>query len=146
MTQQGIKKQPKGAAVKPMGDIPNLSDVQLVAAVLNELTAALQRELEPIKQSLALSQLPAIPLEAFLNMLRDDFSIDLPVRTAQAMIADGRIPQMPKLRPTDKPWVNLVRWREMAKEPSNYLHMAHENSRHRIAKPASTKSKQQRAA
>ncbi|MDX7876282.1 hypothetical protein [Aeromonas veronii] len=137
MTQQGIKKQPKGAAVKPLGETSNPSGEPLEVVL---------RELAAIKQSLALSQLPAIPLEAFLNMLRDDFNIDLPVRTAQAMIADGRIPQMPKLRHTDKPWVNLVRWREMAKEPSNYLHMAHENSRHRIAKPATTKSKQQRAA
>jgi len=62
------------------------------------------------------------------------------------MIADGRIPQLPKLSTKDKPWVNLVRWREMAKEPSNYLHMAHENSRHRIAKPATSKAKQRAAA
>ncbi|MGL5036686.1 MAG: hypothetical protein ACRC6F_02955 [Aeromonas sp.] len=110
-----------------------------------ELALVLQ-ELARIKQGLAAPQLPAIPLEAFLNMLRDDFRIDLPVRTAQAMIADGRIPQMPKLRQTDKPWVNLARWREMAKEPSNYLHMAHENSRHRIAKPAVSKSKQRATA
>lgn len=138
MTQRGTKKQPEGAAVKPIGDASHQSGDQLAETVL--------RELETIKQSLALSQLPAIPLEAFLYMLRENFEVDLPVRTAQAMIADGRIPQMPKLRPTDKPWVNLERWREMAKEPSNYLHMAHENSRHRIAKSATPKSKQRVAA
>ncbi len=138
MTQRYIKKQPIGRTEAPVGDESHQSGDLLAAAVL--------RELETIKQSLALSVLPAIPLEAFLTMLREEFKFDLPVRTAQAMIADGRIPQLPKLSTKDKPWVNLVRWREMAKEPSNYLHMAHENSRHRIAKPATTKSKQQRAA
>ena len=137
MTQRDTEKQPLGAHAAPIGDAV-LPPVDALAEVL--------RQLETIKQSLALSQLPAIPLEAFLNMLRDDFSIDLPVRTAQAMIADGRIPQMPKLRPTDKPWVNLHRWREMTKEPEHYFKFVHENSRRRVAKDSTSKSRQRAAA
>lgn len=104
MTQQGIKKQPKGAAVKPMGETSNPSGEPLEVVL---------RELAAIKQSLALSQLPAIPLEAFLNMLRDDFNIDLPVRTAQAMIADGRIRRCRNFAPPTSRgsiWCAGVRW------------------------------------
>ena len=137
MTQRDTEKQPLGVQATPIGDAVQ-PQVDPLAEVL--------RQLETIKQSLALTMLPAIPLDAFLTMLRDELKFDLPLRTAQDMISDGRLPIVPKLRAGDKPWVNLVRWREMAKEPSNYLHMAHENSRHRIAKPATTKSKQQRAA
>lgn len=95
------------------------------------------RELAAIKQGLAMQALPAIPLEAFINMLRDVYGFHLPERTAQDMIGDGRIPLMPKLRTRDQRWVNLVRWREMAEKPGNYFQFVHENVRQRAAKPAS---------
>lgn len=56
------------------------------------------RELAAIKQGLVLQSLPAIPLDAFLDMLLDVYNFKLPKRTAQDMIADGRIPIIPKLR------------------------------------------------
>lgn len=88
--------------------------------------------LKTIEQRLALNLLPAIPLDAFLTMLRDELKFDLPLRTAQDMISDGRIPIVPKLRPTDKPWVNLHRWREMTKAPDQYLKFTRENACQRV--------------
>lgn len=137
MTQRDTKKQPLGAQAAPVGDAVQ-PQVDPLAEVL--------RQLETIKQGLALSMLPAIPLDAFLTMLRDELKFDLPLRTAQDMISDGRLPIVPKLRPGDKPWVNLQRWREMTKEPSNYLKLVHENSSHRVAKAATKKSAQRAAA
>ena len=104
------------------------------------------RELAAIKQGLALQALPAIPLDAFLDMLLDVYKFKLPKRTAQDMIADGRIPIIPKLRAGDQPWVNLVRWREMTKEPEHYFKFVHENSRRRVAKDSTSKSRQRAAA
>ena len=103
-------------------------------------------QLETIKQSLALTMLPAIPLDAFLTMLRDELKFDLPLRTAQDMISDGRLPIVPKLRAGDKPWINLHRWREMTKEPEHYFKFVHENSRRRVAKDSTSKSRQRAAA
>lgn len=97
------------------------------------------RELAAIKQGLALQALPAIPLDAFLDMLLDVYKFKLPKRTAQDMIADGRIPIIPKLRAGDQPWVNLVRWREMANEPEQYFKLVNENSGRRLASRALTK-------
>ncbi|TNI53311.1 hypothetical protein CF126_18250 [Aeromonas dhakensis] len=104
------------------------------------------RQLAAIKQGLALSVLPAIPLDAFLTMLRDEFKFNLPLRTAQDMINDGRLPIIPKLRAGDKVWVNLHRWREMTKEPEHYFKFVHENSRRRVAKDSTSKSRQRAAA
>lgn len=97
------------------------------------------RELAAIKQGLALQALPAIPLDAFLDMQLDVYKFKLPKRTAQDMIADGRIPIIPKLRAGDQPWVNLVRWREMASEPEQYFKLVNENSGRRLASRALTK-------
>ncbi|GJA56853.1 hypothetical protein KAM348_42760 [Aeromonas caviae] len=108
--------------------------------------AEVLRQLETIKQSLALTMLPAIPLDAFLTMLRDELKFDLPLRTAQDMISDGRLPIVPKLRAGDKPWVNLHRWREMTKEPEHYFKFVHENSRRSVAKDSTSKSRQRAAA
>ncbi len=137
MTQRDTEKQPLGAQAAPIGGAVQ-PQVDPLAEVL--------RQLETIKQGLALSMLPAIPLDAFLTMLRDELKFDLPLRTAQDMISDGRLPIVPKLRPGDKPWVNLQRWREMTKEPSNYFKFVHENSSHRVAKAATKKSAQRAAA
>lgn len=97
------------------------------------------RELAAIKQGLALQSLPAIPLDAFLDMLLDVYNFKLPKRTAQDMIADGRIPIIPKLRAGDQPWVNLVRWRDMAREPEQYFKLVNENTGRRLASSALTK-------
>lgn len=104
------------------------------------------RQLSNIKQSLTFTTFPAIPLDAFLTMLRDELKFDLPLRTAQDMISDGRLPIVPKLRAGDKPWVNLHRWREMTKEPEHYFKFVHENSRRRVAKDSTSKSRQRAAA
>ncbi|EQB8041018.1 hypothetical protein ACYUML_000449 [Aeromonas hydrophila] len=137
MTQRDTEKQPLGAQAAPLGDAVQ-PQVDPLAEVL--------RQLETIKQSLALTMLPAIPLDAFLTMLRDELKFDLPLRTAQDMISDGRLPIVPKLRPGDKPWVNLHRWREMTKEPEHYFKFVHENSRRRVAKDSTSKSRQRAAA
>ncbi|HCT5133067.1 TPA: hypothetical protein OTZ50_002845 [Aeromonas hydrophila] len=137
MTQRDTEKQPLGAQAAPIGDAVQ-QQVDPLAEVL--------RQLETIKQSLALTMLPAIPLDAFLTMLRDELKFDLPLRTAQDMISDGRLPIVPKLRPGDKPWVNLHRWREMTKEPEHYFKFVHENSRRRVAKDSTSKSRQRAAA
>ncbi|MFM4919489.1 hypothetical protein ACEUCL_17215 [Aeromonas dhakensis] len=137
MTQRDTEKQPLGAQAAPIGDAVE-QQVDPLAEVL--------RQLETIKQSLALTMLPAIPLDAFLTMLRDELKFDLPLRTAQDMISDGRLPIVPKLRPGDKPWVNLHRWREMTKEPEHYFKFVHENSRRRVAKDSTSKSRQRAAA
>lgn len=86
MTQRDTEKQPLGAHAAPIGDAV-LPPVDALAEVL--------RQLETIKQSLALTMLPAIPLDAFLTMLRDELKFDLPLRTAQDMISDGRLPSFP---------------------------------------------------
>ena len=137
MTQRDTEKQPLGAHAAPIGDAA-LPQVDPLAEVL--------RQLETIKQSLALTMLPAIPLDAFLTMLRDELKFDLPLRTAQDMISDGRLPIVPKLRAGDKPWINLHRWREMTKEPEHYFKFVHENSRRRVAKDSTSKSRQRAAA
>lgn len=137
MTQRNTEKQPLGAQGAPIGDAVQ-PQVDPLAEVL--------RQLETIKQSLALTMLPAIPLDAFLTMLRDELKFDLPLRTAQDMISDGRLPIVPKLRAGDKPWVNLHRWREMTKEPEHYFKFVHENSRRRVAKDSTSKSRQRAAA
>lgn len=137
MTQRDTEKQPLGAHAAPIGDAVQ-PPVDPLAEVL--------RQLETIKQSLALTMLPAIPLDAFLTMLRDELKFDLPLRTAQDMISDGRLPIVPKLRAGDKPWVNLHRWREMTKEPEHYFKLVHENSRRRVAKDSTSKSRQRAAA
>ena len=72
MTQRDTEKQPLGAHAAPIGDAV-LPPVDALAEVL--------RQLETIKQSLALTMLPAIPLDAFLTMLRDELKFDLPLRT-----------------------------------------------------------------
>ncbi|MGL5294341.1 MAG: hypothetical protein ACRC9V_11340 [Aeromonas sp.] len=92
----------------------------------DELALVLQ-ELARIKQVLAAPMLPAIPLDAFLELLRETYHCSLAKRTAQGMIADGRIPIMPKLRATDMPWVNLARWREMAADSNRYMAYINEN-------------------
>ena len=130
MTQRNTEKQLLGKHATPTGDAAQ-PQVDPLAEVL--------RQLETIKQSLALTMLPAIPLDAFLTMLRDELKFDLPLRTAQDMIADGRIPIIPKLRAGDQPWVNLVRWREMASEPEQYFKLVNENSGRRLASRALTK-------
>lgn len=137
MTQRDTEKQPLGEHAAPIGDAA-LPPVDALAEVL--------RQLETIKQSLALTMLPAIPLDAFLTMLRDELKFDLPLRTAQDMISDGRLPIVPKLRAGDKPWINLHRWREMTKEPEHYFKFVHENSRRRVAKDSTSKSRQRAAA
>ncbi len=137
MTQRDTEKQPLGVQDTPIGDAVQ-PQVDPLAEVL--------RQLETIKQSLALTMLPAIPLDAFLTMLRDELKFDLPLRTAQDMISDGRLPIVPKLRAGDKPWVNLHRWREMTKEPEHYFKFVHENSRRRVAKDSTSKSRQRAAA
>lgn len=137
MTQRDTERQPLGAQTAPIGDAVQ-PPVDALAEVL--------RQLETIKQSLALTMLPAIPLDAFLTMLRDELKFDLPLRTAQDMISDGRLPIVPKLRAGDKPWVNLHRWREMTKEPEHYFKFVHENSRRRVAKDSTSKSRQRAAA
>ncbi|WP_461604226.1 hypothetical protein [Aeromonas rivipollensis] len=137
MTQRDTEKQPLGAQAAPIGDA--------VQPLVDPLAEVL-RQLETIKQSLALTMLPAIPLDAFLTMLRDELKFDLPLRTAQDMISDGRLPIVPKLRAGDKPWVNLHRWREMTKEPEHYFKFVHENSRRRVAKDSTSKSRQRAAA
>lgn len=137
MTQCGTEKQPLGAHLAPIGDAVQ-PPVDAIAEVL--------RQLEAIKQSMALTMLPSIPLDAFLTLLRDELKFDLPLRTAQDMISDGRLPIMPKLRAGDKPWVNLVRWREMAGEPEHYFTFVNENSRRRVVKPVTAKSKPRAAA
>ncbi|MND70460.1 hypothetical protein D3C80_619650 [compost metagenome] len=131
MTQRDTEKQPLGVQATPIGDAVQ-PQVDPLAEVL--------RQLETIKQSLALTMLPAIPLDAFLTMLRDELKFDLPLRTAQDMISDGRLPIVPKLRAGDKPWVNLHRWREMTKEPEHYFKFVHENSRRRVAPKSTVKS------
>lgn len=136
MTQRDTEKQPLGAQGAPIGE-ENKPQVEQLDEVLRQLAA--------IKQGLALSVLPAIPLDAFLTMLRDEFKYDLPLRTAQDMISDGRLPIIPKLRTGDKVWVNLSRWREMTSAPENYFKFVHENSCHRVVK-ASVKKSAQRAA
>lgn len=136
MTQRDTEKQPLGAQAAPIGDAVE-PQVDPLAEVL--------RQLETIKQSLAITMLPAIPLDAFLTMLRDTLKFDLPLRTAQDMISDGRLPIVPKLRPGDKPWVNLDRWRDMTKEPEHYFKFVHENSRRRVAKDSTSKSRQRAA-
>ncbi len=137
MTQRDTEKQPLGAHAAPIGD-DNKQPVDQMDEVLRQLAA--------IKQGLALSVLPAIPLDAFLTMLRDEFKFNLPLRTAQDMINDGRLPIIPKLRAGDKVWVNLHRWREMTKEPENYFKFVHENSSHRVVKASAKKSAQRAAA
>ncbi len=137
MTQRDTKKQPLGAQAAPVGDAVQ-PQVEPLAEVL--------RQLETIKQSLALTMLPAIPLASFLTMLRDGLKFDLPLRTAQDMIKDGRIPIVPKLREGDTPWVNLDRWREMTKEAEHYFKFVHENSRRRVAKVSTSKLRQRAAA
>lgn len=137
MTQRDTKKQSLGEHATPIGDAVQ-PPVDPLAEVL--------RQLETIKQSLALTMLPAIPLDAFLTMLRDELKFDLPLRTAQDMISDGRLPIVPKLRAGDKPWINLHRWREMTKEPEHYFKFVHENSRRRVAKDSTSKSRQRAAA
>ena len=131
MTQRDTEKQPLGAHATPIGDAAQ-PPVDSLAEVL--------RQLATIKQSLALTMLPAIPLDAFLTMLRDELKFDLPLRTAQEMISDGRLPIVPKLRAGDKPWVNLHRWREMTKEPEHYFKFVSENSRRRLAPKQTVKS------
>lgn len=130
MTQQDTKKQQTSPSVRPAGSESNPSD--------NSMSEVLHH-LKTIEQRLALNLLPAIPLDAFLTMLRDELKFDLPLRTAQDMISDGRIPIVPKLRPTDKPWVNLHRWREMTKAPDQYLKFARENSCQRVTPQKSPK-------
>ncbi|MGE6171188.1 hypothetical protein ACLHZW_18310 [Aeromonas media] len=131
MTQRDTEKQLLGEHATPTGDAAQ-PQVDPLAEVL--------RQLETIKQSLALTMLPAIPLDAFLTMLRDELKFDLPLRTAQDMISDGRLPIVPKLRAGDKPWINLHRWREMTKEPEHYFKFVHENSRRRLAPKSTVKS------
>ena len=131
MAQHDTKKQPLGEHATPIGDAAQ-PPVDSLAEVL--------RQLATIKQSLALTMLPAIPLDAFLTMLRDELKFDLPLRTAQEMISDGRLPIVPKLRAGDKPWVNLHRWREMTKEPEHYFKFVSENSRRRLAPKQTVKS------
>ena len=131
MTQRDTEKQPLGAHAAPIGD---------AFQPLVDPLAEVLRQLETIKQSLALTMLPAIPLDAFLTMLRDELKFDLPLRTAQDMISDGRLPIVPKLRAGDKPWINLHRWREMTKEPEHYFKFVHENSRRRLAPKSTVKS------
>ena len=137
MTQRNTEKQLLGEHAAPIGDAV-LPPVDALAEVL--------RQLETIKQSLALTMLPAIPLDAFLTMLRDELKFDLPLRTAQDMISDGRLPIVPKLRAGDKPWINLHRWREMTKEPEHYFKFVHENSRRRLAPKSTVKSNSRPAA
>lgn len=136
MTQRDTEKQPLGAHAAPIGD-DNKPPVDQMDEVLRQLAA--------IKQGLALSILPAIPLDAFLTMLREELKFDLPLRTAQDMISDGRLPIIPKLRPGDKPWINLHRWREMTKAPEHYFKFVHENSSHRVVKTSARKSAQRAA-
>ena len=125
----------------------DLAAGRLLAQLMHARLAPVARPQALVPVPLHLSRLRRRGYDQALELARPlARRFDLPLRTAQDMISDGRLPIVPKLRAGDKPWVNLVHWREMAKEPSNYLHMAHENSRHRIAKPATTKSKQQRAA
>lgn len=137
MTQRDTEKQPLGAQNAPIGE-EHKPQVEQMDEVLRQLAA--------IKQGLALSVLPSIPLEAFLTMLRDEFKYDLPLRTAQDMISDGRLPIIPKLRAGDKVWVNLSRWREMTSAPENYFKFVHENSCHRVVKAPAKKSAQRAAA
>lgn len=107
--------------------------------------AQVLRELAAIKQGLVMQSLPAIPLDAFLAMLHDVYGFTLPKRTAYDMVVDGRIPIMPKLRAGDQPWVNLERWRDMAREPEQYFKLVNENAGRRLASRALTKSPVSRA-
>lgn len=123
----------------PSTEQAHAEHVELATALLEVL-----RELHAVKGQLAelqaaqrVTALPAIPLDAFLNLLRDGYGCTVAKRTAQDMVADGRIPLMPKRQPQDKPWVNLVRWQEMASHPEQYHQQATRNAQGR-RRPAPT--------
>ena len=105
MTQRDTEKQPLGARAAPIGD-DNKQPVDQMDEVLRQLAA--------IKQGLALSVLPAIPLDAFLTMLRDEFRHgDAIVQTAVASSTGKAPPSGGSMAP-----VRPARWRAAARSAS----------------------------
>lgn len=115
----------------PSTEQPHAEHIELATALMEVLRElhAVKGQLTELKAAQAVAALPAIPLDAFLNLLRDHYGCRVAMRTAQDMVADGRIPLMPKRQPQDKPWVNLVRWQEMASHPEQYHQQVARNAR-----------------